>query len=126
MTVRQFLFTLPFAARLARGQKYKMTEYVVGLLRKGPRWTPGSTPETQKIQEGHLENIRKMASGGKLVVAGPFTDNGDLRGIYVFHGVSMNEARTMVDADPAVKAGRLVVDLHPWYAGTGLRVDPPE
>ena len=129
MTVRQFLFTLPFAARFARAQsepKYKMTNYVVGLLRKGPRWTAESTPETKAIQAGHMENIRKMASDGKLVVAGPFSDNADLRGMFIFHGPSMDEARTLVDADPAVKAGRLVVDLHPWFAGAGLRVDPPQ
>jgi len=32
----------------------------------------------------------------------------------------------MVDEDPAVKAGRLVVELHPWFAAAGLRVNPPK
>ena len=55
--------------------KYEMTKYVMGLLRKGPNWSAASTEETQRIQEGHMANIRKMAAVGKLVVAGPFNDN---------------------------------------------------
>ena len=51
--------------------KYEMSKYVMGLLRKGPKWTAASTEETQRIQEGHMANIRKMAAGGNLVVAGP-------------------------------------------------------
>ena len=106
--------------------KYEMTKYVMGLLRKGPKWSAASTEETQRIQEGHMANIRKMAAGGKLVVAGPFTDNGDVRGVFIFQQTSIDEARAMVDEDPAVKAGRLVVELHPWFAAAGLRVNPPK
>ena len=51
------------------------------------------------IQEGHMANIKKMAATGKLIVA---------------------------SADPAVKAGRLVVELHPWFAAAGLRVNDPK
>jgi uncharacterized protein YciI len=105
--------------------KYEMTNYVVGFLYKGPKWTAESTEETRKIQQGHMANIKRMAETGKLIVAGPFTDNGDLRGMYIFQGVSMEQAREMVDADPAIQAGRMIVRLHPWFAGKGLNVPPP-
>src|SRR6478672_8735848 len=92
--------------------KYEMTTYVMGLLHKGPKWTAEDTPYTRGIQEGHMANIRKMASSGKLIVAGPFSDNGELRRVFI----TVEEARALVDEDPAVKAGRLAVELHPWYA----------
>ncbi|MGH9633177.1 MAG: hypothetical protein ACRD7E_33170 [Bryobacteraceae bacterium] len=63
---------------------YEMTTYHVGLLFRGPKWTPESTPETRRIQEGHMANIRKMAESGKLIVAGPFGGNGNLRGMFIF------------------------------------------
>src|SRR6266478_3876475 len=111
------LFTcLLFAADDKKPEpKYEMTNYVMGLLRRGPHWTAASTEETQRIQEGHMANIRKMAATGKLIVAGPFSDNGDLRGVFIFHHASMEEAKAMIDQDPAIKAGRLVIELHPWF-----------
>lgn len=108
------------------GSRYEMTTYYVGLLYRGPKWTPQVTPETQRIQEGHMANIRRMADAGKLVLAGPFADDTDLRGIFVFTTGSLEEARALCDQDPAVQAGRLKVELHPWYAAKGIRVDPPK
>jgi uncharacterized protein len=105
--------------------KYEMTNYIVGFLHKGPKWTSESTDETKRIQQGHMANINKMAATGKLIVAGPFTDNGDLRGMFIFKEVTIEQAREMVDADPAIQAGRMVVKLHPWFAGKGLNVPPP-
>jgi uncharacterized protein YciI len=72
-----------------------------------------------------MANIRKMAATGKLIVAGPFTDNGDLRGMFIFKEITIEQAREMVDADPAIQARRLVVRLHPWFAAKGLNVPTP-
>ena len=106
--------------------KYEMTSYVVGLLYRGPNWSPESTPETERIQEGHMANIRKMGESGKLAVAGPFSDHGDLRGMFIFRIASVDEARALVNEDPAIQSGRLKYELHPWFAASGLKVDPPK
>jgi uncharacterized protein YciI len=103
---------------------YEMTTYYVGFLYRGPKWTPEETPETRKIQEGHMANILKMGAEGKLVIAGPFADNGDLRGLYVFRAASAEEANALVESDPAVQAGRLRFELHPWYAAKNITVTP--
>ena len=103
---------------------FEMTTYYVGFLYRGAKWTPEETAETRKIQEGHMANIQKMATAGKLVIAGPFTDNGDLRGLYVFRVASAEEARALVESDPAVQAGRLRFELHPWYAAKNITVTP--
>jgi acetyl esterase len=108
------------------GLPYDMTNYVVGFLRKGPNSGSGDAAETQKLMEGHMANIRKMAAGGKLAVAGPFTDNGDLRGMFIFKNTTLEEAKALVAADPAVKAGRFVLELHPWYSAAGLRSNGPK
>ena len=56
----------------------------------------------------------------KLVVAGPFGDNGNLRGIFVFRVASLDEAKQLSATDPAVQAGRFVVDVHPWMVPAGV------
>jgi uncharacterized protein len=114
------------AALLSGEPKYEMGHYVMGLLRRGPNAGTGDQAERERIQEGHMANIRKMAATGKLIVAGPFEDNGDLRGIFIFQGVTVEEAKAMTDDDPAIKAGRLVVELHPWFAAAGLKMNPPK
>ena len=107
----------------SHGKPIEMTTYYVGFLYRGTKWTPGETLELQRLQEEHLTNIRRLADSGKLLLAGPFTDGGDLRGMFVFKVDSMEEAKALADGDPAVKAGRLRVELHTWYSAKGIRVD---
>ena len=101
---------------------YEMTTYQVAFLRKGPAWTPGDTPELQELQKGHMANIQKMAETGKLLIAGPFSDGGDLRGMFIFRVDTLEEAKALADQDPAVKAGRLVLEWHPWFAAKNITV----
>jgi uncharacterized protein YciI len=91
-----------------------MALYYMVLLKRGPKWTPEVTDETKKIQEGHMANIQRMADSGKMVLAGPFLDGGELRGIFLFKVDSAEEAKAMMDSDPAVQAGRLIGEIHPW------------
>jgi uncharacterized protein YciI len=67
-----------------------------------------------------MANIIRLAGLKKLVVAGPFGDNGPLRGIFVFKVASLDEARALTETDPAVQAGRLALDIHPWLVPEGV------
>jgi uncharacterized protein YciI len=102
--------------------EYEMTTYYVGFLYKGPSWSAEETPERARLQEAHMANIRRMGAEGKLLIAGPFTDDGDIRGLYVFRVGSIEEARALADSDPAVKAGRLRFEIHPWFAAKNVKV----
>jgi len=98
----------------------KMTTAYLALLTRGARWTPEKTPATEELQKAHMANIHRLADMKKLVVAGPFGDDGQLRGIFVFKVASIDEARALTETDPAVQAGRLAIDLHPWLVPEGV------
>ncbi len=98
----------------------EMSAYQFGLLRRGPAWSAERTPASDSIQAGHLANIGRMAEAGILVAAGPLLDGGDLRGVLVFRADSVERLRAEVARDPAVRAGRLTLDLHPWFAPAGI------
>jgi len=97
----------------------KVVTYYFSFLKHGPKWTPERTPETEKLQAAHMANINAMAKTGKLVIAGPFENGGDYSGVYVFKVGSIDEAKALADTDPAVKAGRLVAEVHPWRVAEG-------
>lgn len=97
-----------------------MHQYVFGLIHRGPTWTPNTTPELDQLQRDHLANIARLAEEGSLALAGPFTDGGELRGIFIFNVETTEEALALVDSDPAVQSGRLVVELHPYYGPDAL------
>jgi uncharacterized protein YciI len=99
-------------------QKF-MTVYLAFLVR-GEKWTPEKTPQTEEIQKGHMANINRLADMKKLVVAGPFGDDGTLRGIFVFRVATLEEARALTLTDPAVQSGRLALELHPWSVPEGI------
>jgi uncharacterized protein YciI len=92
----------------------------LGLLYRGDKWTPEKTPATEELQKAHLANIVRLADLKKLVVAGPFGDNTPLRGIFVFRVASIDEARELAATDPAVQAGRLKIEMHPWVVPEGI------
>lgn len=112
-----------FAQKLG-ADEYGMQQYVMAFLKRGPNRTQDSLTAAQ-LQQAHMENIGRMADAGKLVVAGPFMDTGSIRGIYIFNVRTVEEARALTATDPAIQAGRLEMELHPWYGSAALPVLVP-
>ena len=99
--------------------EYGMKRYIFANLVEGPNRNQ-SKEEAARLQRAHLDNITKLAEAGKLVLAGPFLDNGKVRGIYIFDVETIREAERLTRTDPAIKAGRLKMELRPWYGSAAL------
>lgn len=97
-----------------------MMVYYLRLLKKGAIWTADETPEIERLQAAHLAYGRRLRDMGTLILNGPLLDGGDLRGVGVFRVGSLAEAQALSDADPAVVAGRLVSEIHPWMVFKGV------
>ena len=114
----QSRYDAALAARLKADDR-GMRMYVMALLKAGPnRQRPPE--EAQKLQAAHRANISRLAAEGKLVLAGPFADDGLLRGIYIFDVPTVAEAEALTRTDPAIQAGQLAMELHPWYGSAAL------
>ncbi|MET2984290.1 YciI family protein [Aureibaculum conchae] len=114
--------TATFDEKLANelgADNYGMKRYVMAFLKKGPNRTKDSIKATN-LQMAHMSNIKRLAEEGKLAIAGPFLDNGELRGIYIFNVETVDEAKKLTETDPAIQAGSLVMELHPWYGSAAL------
>lgn len=116
------LMMFPFLSTAQSGKKtfkdgdYEMKEYYFVMLTKGARRAEiTDSTVINKIQAGHLANIERLAKEGKIVVAGPFGDNGDWRGIFIFDCATKDEVEKLLQSDPAIAAGRLSYEIHPWW-----------
>jgi uncharacterized protein YciI len=107
-----------YAERLG-ADDYGMKSYVMAFLKRGPNRDRDSS-EAAALQRAHLENIGRLAEAGQLVLAGPFLDTGELRGIYLFDVPTVAEAEALTATDPAIQAGSLVMELKPWYGSAAL------
>lgn len=108
--------------KLNEKEESKMKEYFFVMLKKGP--ARSQTKEiAAKLQEAHIAHINKMATDGQLAIAGPFGDDGDWRGIFIFKTKTIEEAKALVEQDPMIKAGRLVYEIHPWWTMKGAKLD---
>lgn len=97
---------------------YVMQQYFMCFLKAGPNRGQDSL-EIAQVQAAHLAHLNKLFEDGKSCIAGPFGDDGDIRGIVIYNTATLEEAYSLANADPAVKAGRLSVEVHPWWAAKG-------
>ena len=112
------------AIAAAPAQQTEMRMYYMVFLRRGPAWTAATTPEVTAVSRAHRANIDRLTKEGLMVVAGPFEGtSGDraLAGIFILRVASMEAAKAEVDSDPAVKAGRFVYEIVPWWGPAALR-----
>ena len=107
-------------AKKLNADQYGMSKYIMALLKKGPIRNQDSV-SVEKLQKAHLENISRLSKEGKLLLTGPFLEDDDLRGIYIFNVETIEEAKSLAESDPAIKAGRLVMEFYPWYGTAALK-----
>ncbi|MDO9183187.1 MAG: DUF6265 family protein [Bacteriovorax sp.] len=103
------------------GDDYGMKRYILVMLKTGTN----KTSDTALINEsfrGHLDNINKLVDQGKLIVAGPLGKNeNNYRGIFILNNVkTFEEAKELMQTDPAIKSGLLDIELFYWYGSSAL------
>jgi uncharacterized protein YciI len=96
------------------------------LLRRPPDATAYDEEALERIQREHLAYHESLRAAGHIVTNGPVLDQPDqsLRGLTFYRTGSLEEARRLAEQDPAVRAGRLVVEVMTWWCRPGTMVRP--
>ena len=92
---------------------------------------PASAPdypekELERIQREHLAYHAGLREAGHVVTNGPVDGQPDpsLRGLAFYRTGSLERSRQLAEADPAVRAGRLAVEIMTWYCPPSTMSQP--
>jgi uncharacterized protein YciI len=96
------------------------------LLRRPESPSDYDDAELERIQREHLAHHQRLRVSGQVVTNGPVIEPPDpsLRGLTFYRTGSLAEARRLAEADPAVRAGRLAVEIMTWYCPPGTMSKP--
>jgi len=107
-------------AKEVGADEYGMRKYVIAFLYRGDRVDEYTEQQRTEIQTGHMANINRLVEEDKMVLAGPFFGNEELRGLFFFAVDRLEEAENLTATDPAIKAGVLRMELKEWYGSAAL------
>ena len=96
-----------------------MQQYFIAFLKRGPERSQNKAA-TDSLQALHMAHLGRMYEEGYADISGPFGDDGDIRGITIYNVPTLEMADSLANMDPAVKAGRLVIEVHPWWVAKGF------
>ncbi|WP_432412395.1 YciI family protein [Rasiella sp. SM2506] len=104
------------------GDTVVMQQYYMAFLKAGPNRSQ-TQAVADSLQKLHLEHLGRMYANGFADISGPFGDDGEIRGVTIYNVPTLKMADSLANSDPMVKAGRLAIEMHPWWAakGFGLR-----
>lgn len=98
-----------------------MQQYFMAFLKAGPI-RGQNEEESAELQKQHLAHLAKMYELGYADISGPFGDDGKIRGITIYNVPTLKMADSLANSDPMVKAGRLEIEIHPWWAAKGFQL----
>ena len=100
------------------GEEMTMQKYFIVFLKSGPERSQNSE-EAARLQQQHLQYLGNLYEEGMIVLNGPTGDDGDIRGFSVYSTATIEEAERLASSDPMVQAGRLEVEVKPWWLAKG-------
>lgn len=99
---------------------YGMKKFILVILKTGANTTSVKS-FIDSCFAGHMKNMDRLVDLGKLIVAGPLGKNDKTyRGIFILNVPTIEEAKELLQTDPAVKAELLAAELYNWYGSAAL------
>lgn len=103
------------------GDDYGMKSYFLVMLKTGTNKTEDKNLISESFS-GHMKNMQRLVKENKLIVAGPIGKNDkNYRGLFILNNLdSLEEAKALLQTDPAIKSGLLDYEIFTWYGSAAL------
>jgi uncharacterized protein YciI len=107
-------------AKKSGADDFGMKSYILVILKTGNA-NITDKPKRDSLFTGHFENINRLATQKKLVVAGPLNKNANgYRGIFILDVNSVEEATKLLENDPTISENIFVAEYFKWYGSAAL------
>jgi uncharacterized protein YciI len=93
----------------------KSKEYAMVILKPGPK---SDMEGAKEIIWEHVRRNFALSEDGQLSIVGPVTAETGVSGLSIFD-TTIDEAKRIMDDDPAVQAGIFIYEVHPWRSFPG-------
>lgn len=98
-------------AQVAKPKQFIYVLHLVPRLYDDKAWTA----EDKAAVDRHLANFKAAVQSGQLILAGRTRESGDKTfGIAIFEAADEAAAQKFMEADPAIAAGVMTAELHPF------------
>jgi uncharacterized protein YciI len=116
----------PALAEKLGADDYGMKSYMLVILKTGNNKTTDKA-FIDSCFRGHMENIGRLVDDNKLIVAGPLGKNeSSYRGIFILNVATTEEAKFLLQTDPAINENLLAADIYKWYGSAALPLYLPD
>ncbi len=113
------------AAMAEEPLRYEMTTYQLVLMNVVPGTERVGEREAVRLQEGHLAQLEVLYGKGEALLSGPLSGAVGIREAIVLNVGSLEKAQAIMAENSWVQAGRVVPEIHTWWAAKGI-LRPPE
>jgi len=107
-------------AKKLKADDYGMKNYILVLLKSGSNTSVDKVAQ-DSLFHGHMNNMIRLANSGSLVVAGPFGKNDVYRGLFILNVTNFEDAKKLLQTDPAIAAKLLEPEMYLWYGSASLQ-----
>ena len=105
---------------------FKIARHTLCILKKGRNWKPSQSEPAADAMLRLFPTLKAKAHSRELAISGPFLDGGDKLGILMFFSTNQTAIKAELEKEPAVKEGRVDLEFHPQFLGTGTFRNPLE
>lgn len=96
-----------------------MQQYFMAFLKNSPIRSQNEE-EVDLLQQEHVAYLREMQALGFADISGPLGDQSAIRSVTIYNVPTLKMADSLAKADPLVKAGRVTIEIHPWWVAKGI------
>ncbi len=105
---------------------FKIARHTLCIVKKGNNWKSSQSDPAADAMLRLFPRLKAKTRSRELAISGPFLDGGDKLGIFMFFSTNQTEIKAELDNEPAVKEGRVELEFHPQFLGTGTFRNPLE